>query len=43
MFGKVTFSGLDFSGTLFVDTKEDEDRDFVGFIFSYQVRFYAIP
>lgn len=44
MFGKVTFSGLDFSGTLFVDTKEDEDRDFVGFIFSYQSnrQFYAV-
>ena len=38
MVGKVTFSGVDFTGTLFVDTNEDEDRDYVGFIFSYQVR-----
>ena len=42
MVGKVTFSGVDFTGTLFVDTNEDEDRDYVGFIFSYQVRYKGI-
>jgi hypothetical protein len=38
MVGNDIFSGIDYTGTLFVDTIEDEDRDYVGFIFSYQVR-----
>ena len=37
MVGENTFSGVDYTGSLFVDTLEDEDRDYVGFIFSYQV------
>ena len=37
MVGVNTFSGVDYTGSLFVDTLEDEDRDYVGFIFSYQV------
>ena len=37
MVGNDIFSGIDYTGTLFVDTIEDEDRDYVGFIFSYQV------
>ena len=43
MVGVNTFSGVDYTGSLFVDTLEDEDRDYVGFIFSYQVcHFYIL-
>jgi thrombospondin 2/3/4/5 len=40
--GYDSFNGVDFEGTLFVDTNEDDD--YIGFIFSYQSnkRFYAI-
>ena len=42
MVGMDTFSGVDYTGSLFVDTLEDEDRDYVGFIFSYQVNLVII-
>ena len=42
MVGVNTFSGVDYTGSLFVDTQEDEDRDYVGFVFSYQVCNYII-